>query len=412
MAAIAGYYKDCAKIPTSDTKDVRKKNNAEDCPSFQDVFLENAESSGAEKIAKEKKRTESVCTENSDDSSGEMPVWILEGLFKDYPENFSMGNFLTEIKKMDRGSALAGVPGQELEAYIKEAAGENQANLIQAWESGKAAGEGGTALLQNIKGDDRFSLKTENVDLKAKNADLKAENQHIPPVPAKNEDPAKMVRATPGEDKSVNLEKQNVNSMALPESRSENTKEKNMHTEEAGRQPGQAGNDMQANLADNAVGRHSLPLHNENMQKTEATTLVRTKAVPSVLAEDVVQVLKTHISSQNEHLEIALEPEHLGKIVIDVFHKAGHTEIMLRCSEEKTWDLLGHEAKNMGQIMEAHLKEPTVVFVEGKESDYINQEKGQESRQQHEDDRGRQPRKDEAKEDSASFLHQLRLGLI
>ena len=44
MAAIAGYYKDCAKIPTSDTKDVRKKNNAEDCPSFQDVFLENAES--------------------------------------------------------------------------------------------------------------------------------------------------------------------------------------------------------------------------------------------------------------------------------------------------------------------------------------------------------------------------------
>lgn len=111
--------------------------------------------------------------------------------------------------------------------------------------------------------------------------------------------------------------------------------------------------------------------------------------------------------------EIQIEPEHLGKIAIKVLYEHGQTTVQIACSEKRTQELIGQNAREIGNVMERNLGEETTVYVEKQTPDYLNQngKENDHSGRESEQERQREENRKHKTEDAAQFLQKLRLGL-
>ena len=133
---------------------------------------------------------------------------------------------------------------------------------------------------------------------------------------------------------------------------------------------------------------------------------------PQEIGQKLPDMLFTKISEGRQEFEIQIEPANLGRIAIKVLHEAGQTVVSIACSERRTLELIGQNAREIGNMMERNLGNETVVYVEKKDSDYQNEYGEDHSGRESEQERQKEENKKQKTSDGAQFLQRLRLGLI
>lgn len=117
-----------------------------------------------------------------------------------------------------------------------------------------------------------------------------------------------------------------------------------------------------------------------------------------------------------DSLEVLLEPENLGRIVIKASHDRDGSNISIACENRKTMEILAQNVREIGGIIEQNLGSPATIFVEKGDENYLSRENSQQGHQGHQERNNEQKDENPANrkmldEDSLDFLQQLRLGL-
>lgn len=165
-------------------------------------------------------------------------------------------------------------------------------------------------------------------------------------------------------------------------------------------------------LSTGVVSNHTI----QNTGAASGTKPVQTEHLHVSRTEEIIQklpdMLSTKISEGRQEFEIQIEPANLGRIAIKVLHEAGQTVVSIACSERRTLELIGQNAREIGNMMERNLGNETVVYVEKKDSDYQNEYGEDHSGRESEQERQKEENKKQKTSDGAQFLQRLRLGLI
>lgn len=130
--------------------------------------------------------------------------------------------------------------------------------------------------------------------------------------------------------------------------------------------------------------------------------------------QNLAQTMADHMKAGKNEFEIWLEPANLGKMAIKVAYESGRAMISIMCTNEKTMELISQNAKQLGNILQQHTGDETVVVIDHPESDYLQQKMNQEQQsgqqQEEQDNKDKQEQKQDSEHES--FLQQLRLGLM
>ncbi len=148
----------------------------------------------------------------------------------------------------------------------------------------------------------------------------------------------------------------------------------------------------------------------EDIKPQEVVTVQvpRAEELPGKVAEQLLSKMSEGV----QEFEIHIEPENLGKIAVKVLYEDGQATVSILCTEKKTLDLLGNNARDIGNIIERNLGGETKIFVEKQETDYLDQTKDQNQHGNQEEQKQQkgQDKKEDA-DDAEQFLQKLRLGL-
>ncbi len=150
--------------------------------------------------------------------------------------------------------------------------------------------------------------------------------------------------------------------------------------------------------------------HTEVKTEPAATISVpQPEELPEKLTE---QILAKAVDGVKE-FEIQIEPKNLGKIAVKILYEAGQTIVSILCSEKKTLDMLGNNAREIGHMMDQNLGGTTTVIVEKPETDYLQQGNGENDHtaRDSEQDRQKEESQKQKANDAEQFLQKLRLGL-
>ena len=111
---------------------------------------------------------------------------------------------------------------------------------------------------------------------------------------------------------------------------------------------------------------------------------------------------------KNGEMVIELEPANLGKIIVRATYDAGRAAVTLMTANAKTLEILSRDAGTIAGMIEEKTGQETVVFVP-KQEEYPEEEPGKERGANGRESRQQNDRK---KQQSESFLQQIRLGLV
>ncbi len=123
------------------------------------------------------------------------------------------------------------------------------------------------------------------------------------------------------------------------------------------------------------------------------------------------QTMAENMAKGRTEFEIWLEPANLGKMAIKVAYESGRAMVSIMCTNEKTMELISQNARNLGNILEQHTGNNTVVVVEHPQSDYLQQQAEQENKGGYEQQEQQSENQNDENDEAQSFLQQLRLGL-
>lgn len=123
------------------------------------------------------------------------------------------------------------------------------------------------------------------------------------------------------------------------------------------------------------------------------------------------QSMADQMAKGRTEFEIWLEPANLGKMAIKVAYESGRAMVSIMCTNEKTMELISQNARNLGNILQQHTGENTVVVVEHPQSDYLQQQAEQENKGGYQEQEQQSEKQNDENDEAQSFLQQLRLGL-
>lgn len=134
---------------------------------------------------------------------------------------------------------------------------------------------------------------------------------------------------------------------------------------------------------------------------------------PEELPDKVADQLLTKIVEGVTEFEIHIEPANLGKIAVKILYDHGQANISILCSEKKALDVLGNNAREIGDVVQRNLGGETTIIVEKQEPDYLNQnrEENQQNKQNEQEQQKENNNKKQNADDAEQFLQKLRLGL-
>lgn len=132
---------------------------------------------------------------------------------------------------------------------------------------------------------------------------------------------------------------------------------------------------------------------------------------PEELPEKVTNQLLSKLVEGVNEFEIHIEPANLGKLAIKVLYEGSQATISIVCSEKRALDVLGQNAREIGNIIERNLGEETTIIVEKQETDYLNQTRDENEQAGQEQQKQKENGKNQDNEDAGDFLQKLRLGL-
>ncbi len=180
----------------------------------------------------------------------------------------------------------------------------------------------------------------------------------------------------------------------------------------------QAANEGQAQQTENtSMAENGAPVA-ADMPRTEKAEAPKYETVatvhveqPEELPEKVTNQLLSKLVEGVKEFEIHIEPANLGKLAIKVLYEGSQATISIVCSEKRALDVLGQNAREIGNIIERNLGEETTIIVEKQETDYLNQTRDENEQANQEQQKQKENGKNQDNEDAGDFLQKLRLGL-
>lgn len=154
----------------------------------------------------------------------------------------------------------------------------------------------------------------------------------------------------------------------------------------------------------------SLGTERIEVPKYETVTTVHVEQ-PEELPEKVTNQLLSKLAEGVKEFEIHIEPANLGKLAIKVLYEGSQATISIVCSEKRALDVLGQNAREIGNIIERNLGEETTIIVEKQETDYLNQTRDENEQAGQEQQKQKENGKNQDNEEAGDFLQKLRLGL-
>ncbi len=143
-------------------------------------------------------------------------------------------------------------------------------------------------------------------------------------------------------------------------------------------------------------------------ETAETTETAQTERVESQIVEKVTQA----ISNGETKVELQLDPEHLGKVTIEITQKTdGTLHIAVHAENGQTRGLLERDAAGLQSLLGRNGQQEVHVEVyQPQENERGNFYDGHQQQQQQEQER--QEHKQRRREEPVDFLNQLRLGLV
>ncbi|MEZ3435905.1 MAG: flagellar hook-length control protein FliK [Lachnospiraceae bacterium] len=134
---------------------------------------------------------------------------------------------------------------------------------------------------------------------------------------------------------------------------------------------------------------------------------------PEELPQKVTDQLMAKMTEGVREFEIQIEPANLGKIAVKILYQDGQATVSIMCSEKKTFEMLGRNAGEIGQVIEKNLGGTTTIIVDKQENDYLNQTRDENQKNgQNQEQEQKEGKKNQDAEDAQQFLQKLRLGLM
>lgn len=144
--------------------------------------------------------------------------------------------------------------------------------------------------------------------------------------------------------------------------------------------------------------------HNENISTVHAEQ-------PEELPEKVTDQLLARLVEGVKEFEIHIEPANLGKIAVKILYEGSQAHVSIICSEKRAMDVLGQNAREIGNVLSKNFGGETTIIVEKQETDYLNQTRDENEHANQEQQKPKENNKNQDGEDAEQFLQKLRLGL-
>lgn len=179
------------------------------------------------------------------------------------------------------------------------------------------------------------------------------------------------------------------------------------------RQDGQSDRREDVQVTDRA-GTWQAPLFRQTEQmpvKVGESVTVDTAAPAAELEQSLGNALERGLENGEQHLEIRLSPEHLGTVTAEFDRSPeGTLHVVLRAENPEAAKLLGDHAGALGLLLQdGHQGQVRVEVPQPRQDQQFWQQQNQEGGRQQQQ---QQQQRHAPQQDTESFLHQLRLGLV
>ncbi len=132
---------------------------------------------------------------------------------------------------------------------------------------------------------------------------------------------------------------------------------------------------------------------------------------PEELPKKVTDQLLAKLAEGVKEFEIHIEPANLGKIAVKILYEGSQAHVSIICSEKRALDVLGQNARDIGNVLSKNFGGETTIIVDKQETDYLNQTRDENEQANQEQQKQKDNSKNQDSEDAEQFLQKLRLGL-
>lgn len=162
----------------------------------------------------------------------------------------------------------------------------------------------------------------------------------------------------------------------------------------------------------NQVGQNIKTISKEHIAQNSTSVSDEIYARDGIeLKDNLIQTITQKLDQNQYEMELSLNPEHLGKMSIRITYMNEKAAIAILCSSKEATQMLAEQAKEIGRIMEQHLKADTFISVETKEQDYLEQNFNQSKEESSQHESRHKKKSHNKQQETQTFLEQLRLGL-
>lgn len=246
-------------------------------------------------------------------------------------------------------------------------------------------------------------------------------------LPQENAERAGQAKASESSEKAEPVKQENHSGADKTSAAGQNGMDRSgLTSEKAGRSRSDERQNADSGNAELLAGKKEAPVY-AAAESTESSGEVHTAQTSqsagstqeSSLMRQVSDYLNQNALKSAKELELQLNPKELGKLSIRIASEDGKTQVTIMCSNSKTLKALSESAGEIGRIMENNLGTPTNIVTEYKEEagrgyseQNQNDNSGQNWNGESEENSGSNRHSEEKKQDRASFVQQLRLGLV
>ncbi len=173
----------------------------------------------------------------------------------------------------------------------------------------------------------------------------------------------------------------------------------------------QAGNFAAEHAAAAVTAEAPKTVHTEKQEYTYTQTATIHVEKPEELPDKVTDQLLAKLAEGVKEFEIHIEPANLGKIAVKILYEGTQAHVSIICSEKRALDVLGQNARDIGNVLSKNFGGETTIIVDKQETDYLNQTRDENEQANQEQQKQKENSKNQDSEDAEQFLQKLRLGL-
>lgn len=127
--------------------------------------------------------------------------------------------------------------------------------------------------------------------------------------------------------------------------------------------------------------------------------------------EEISKYIQKSIQNNSKEIEIQLNPQHLGKIIIKASTDSANTEVSITCFTEHAKDIITKCANDIGAILQNRIGGETTVYVDTKSDNIFNPNQQDDNKNQQNNQNHNQSKKRNSNNVDLDFIEQLRLGI-